>query len=150
MKCPSCHTIVPGPVPQCPTCRLSLRRLDVRFGAVPRHTRFLTDHTGRLRTRELAELRQLLRLFGRKFPQSAFSVFLTNQVPDGAVAEYTFWLANRVRFGRVNAIGSENFDLLLGIDTETSSAALVAGYGLENYVSERDLERALAQASSGF
>jgi hypothetical protein len=30
------------------------------------------------------------------------------------------------------------------------SAALVIGYGVEHYVTERDLERALAEAATGF
>jgi uncharacterized membrane protein YgcG len=150
MKCPSCQRPLAAPQPQCPNCKMTLRRLDIRFGALPRHSRLFTDRTATLPTRAIRDLRELLRLFQRKFPQSLFSVFVINGAPGGSIAEYTFWLANRARFGSLNAIASENFDLLLGIDLGARAAALVIGYGLENYVSERDLERALAESASAF
>jgi uncharacterized membrane protein YgcG len=150
MKCPSCQTPFSAPVAQCPNCKLSLQRLDVKFGAVPRHSRYVTDFSGSLSQRDIAEVRTLLRLFNRKFPQSRFSVFVTNQIAKGTVAEYAFWLMNRARFGFPEALGTDNFDLLLAIDVQRNAAALIIGYGLENYISERDLERALAEAASGF
>jgi uncharacterized membrane protein YgcG len=150
MKCPSCGTVLSMPVSQCPSCQLTLRELDSRFGAVPRHSRFITDFSGRLSSRDIAELQALLRLFNRKFSQSRFSVFLTNQISTGSIGEYAFWLMNRARFGFPEAIGADNFDLLLAIDVQRSAAALVIGYGLEHYVTERDLERALAEAATGF
>jgi uncharacterized membrane protein YgcG len=127
-----------------------LDRLDIKFGAVPRYSRFITDFTGRLPHRDLAGERSLLRLFNRKFPQSRFSVFVTNQLTGGTIGEYAFWLMNRARFGFAEAVGGDNFDLLLVIDVERSAAALIAGYGLETYISEHDLERALAEAATGF
>lgn len=150
MKCPSCNAPFSAPLPQCPKCKLTLRRLDIKFGALPRHTRFLTDRTGQLPLRGIADLRDLLRLFKRKFPQSLFSVFVTGAVQGGAISEYTFWLANRARFSSLGAVEGDNFDLLLGIDTHARAAALVIGYGLEAYISERDLQRALADAASAF
>ncbi len=150
MKCPSCQTIFSAPAPQCPKCKLTLHRLDIQFGAVPRYSRFVTDCSGRLPRRDIADLRRLLRLFNRKFPQSRFSVFVTNQLSAGTISEYAFWLMNRARFGFAEAVGGDNYDLLLTIDVERSTAALIAGYGLETYITERDLERALAQAASGF
>jgi len=139
-----------GPVPQCPHCGLSLPGLDLKFGAIPRHSPFVSDSTGRLTAREISQLEEVFRLFSRKFPQSRFSVFLTSQIPNGVIGEYAFWLMNRARFGFTEAAGGENFDLLLVIDVEQMAAALVAGYGLENYVTERDLERALAEAATDF
>jgi uncharacterized membrane protein YgcG len=150
MRCPSCHDIFSAPAPQCPRCKLTLLRLDTKFGAVPRYSRFVTDFSSRLPHRDLAGLRSLLRLFYRKFPQSRFSVFVTNQLTGGTIGEYAFWLMNRARFGFAEAVGGDNFDLLLVIDVERSTAALIAGYGLENYITERDLERALAEGASGF
>ena len=129
---------------------MTLRRLDMKFGALPLHSRFLTDRTGRLPLRALADIRDLLRLFNRKFPQSLFSVFVSGAVQGGTISEYTFWLANRARFSSLEAVEGENFDLLLGINTHARAAALVIGYGLEHYVAERDLQRALAKSTSAF
>jgi uncharacterized membrane protein YgcG len=150
MKCPACRTVFSGPVPQCPTCKLSLLRLDAKFGAVPRHTRYLSDRSGRLPLREIKKLRALLQIFEKKFPQSLFSVFVTNGVPSGLISEYAFWLANRTGFSSIEAVAGDNFDLLLGIDVEAGMAALIIGYGLENYLTEDDLQAALAVAENAF
>lgn len=150
MKCPSCGSPFPAPAPQCPNCKLTLRRLDTRFGTVPRHTRYLTDRSGRLPLRAIRKLRGFLQIFEKKFPQSLFSVFVTDHVPDGSISEYTFWLANRARFSSIEAVTGDNFDLLLGIDVETGMAALTIGYALENYLTEEDLHAALATAESAF
>jgi hypothetical protein len=128
---------------------MTLRRLDIKFGAVPRHSRLFTDRTARLPLGEIGEIRKLLRLYRRKFPQSLLSVFVTNDVQNGTISEYAFWLANRARFGTVQAVAGDNFDVLLAVDL-ASGAALVVGYGLENYLSERDLEDALTGGSGAF
>jgi len=150
MKCPSCRNSLAAPAPQCPVCKLTLRRLDTKFGALPRHSRFVTDRSDTLPLPAMKELRALLNLFQRKFPQSLFSVLVMDGVLNGTIAEYTFWMANRARFSSIEAVGGENFDLLLGVDLRDGMAALQVGYGLENYLRERDLERALAQGSSAF
>lgn len=150
MKCPACRTVFSGPAPQCPTCQLSLERLDAKFGAVPRQTRYLSDRSGRLPLREIKKLRGLLQIFEKKFPQSLFSVFVTNGVPNGSISEYVFWLANRTGFSSIQAVAGDNFDLLLGVDLEAGMAALVTGYGLENYLTEDDLQAALTIAENAF
>jgi uncharacterized protein (DUF3820 family) len=149
MKCPSCLWPLLVPAPQCPHCQLTLRELDIEFGAVPRHSALLTDRTGRLPAGEVRELRALLRSFHARFPQSLFSVFIANQLP-GPIAEYTFWIANRGRFGPAHNLGSDNFDLHLGVDVDACAAALMIGYGLEHYLTEQDLEWTLAAAFDAF
>ena len=149
MKCPSCLANLANPSPQCPHCQLSLPRLDDKFGAIPRHSALLTDLTGRIPEREARKLRRILATFHIRFPQSLFSVFLTRQL-SAPIAEYTFWIANRGRFGRFIADPGDNFDLLLGIDVDAGTAALVIDYGLEHYLTEEDLGRALADASAAF
>nr|MDQ2659866.1 hypothetical protein [Verrucomicrobiota bacterium] len=139
MKCPSCGTPLAQPLPRCPECKLTLQRLDLKFGMVPRHSRYLSDRSGRLELSDMESIRAALRLFEKKFPQILFSVLLT-EVPGGnPVSEYAFWLANRARFSSVEKIRGENYDLLVVIDVLTHSAALTAGYGLEGYVSEAEL-----------
>jgi uncharacterized membrane protein YgcG len=149
MKCPSCLLPLQAPAPQCPHCDLTLHWLDLKFGAVPRQSALLTDRTGRLSPREVRELRELLRSFHVRFPQSLFSVFVANQLP-GPIAEYTFWIANRGRFGPVHHVGVDNFDVLLGVDVDACAAALMIGYGLEHYLTEEDLESTLAASYDAF
>jgi uncharacterized membrane protein YgcG len=146
MKCPACASTLEVPVEVCPACKFTLRRLDPRFGTVPLHTRYLTDRSSSLTLDEVERLRDLLQRFETRFPQSVFSVFLTHLPAGTNIREFTFWLANRVRFGSVEATGAQNFDLLLVIDAETHNAALTVGYGLEKLILEDDLSVALTAA----
>ncbi len=149
MKCPSCSGLLPTPEPRCPTCGLTLQKLDLKFGLVPRHSRFLSDRSGKLEIAQMDELREELRLFELKFPQVLFSVFVTDLPPGSSVREYGFWLANRARFSTIQKSPGDNFDLLLVIDLAGNSASLTASYGLERYVSDGDLEDALAALAEG-
>ena len=115
----------------------------MKFGMVPRHSRYLTDRTGRIATNEMAQMRAELRLFEKKFPQILLSVFVDEIRPGSSVTEFAFWLANRARFSSLEKKGGENFDLLLVIDLASKSAALTSGYGLERSVPEEDLQAAL-------
>ena len=95
---------------------------------------------------QITRLRELLRRFEQKFPQSIFSVFVTDLPAGTSIGEFTFWLANRARFASAEAIGEENFDLLLAIEADSGNAALTVGYGLENFILEDDLNAVLAAA----
>ncbi len=143
MKCPSCDSLLETPDARCPSCKLSLQRLDMKFGLVPRHSRFLTDRTGRIAMNDMAQLRAALRLFEKKFPQILFSIFI-DDLPDGSsISEFAFWMANRARFSSLEKKAGDNFDILLVVDLATRSAALTTGYGLEPYVQEEDLNEML-------
>ncbi len=149
MKCPSCAQLLQEAAPRCPHCRLSLQRLDTKFGLVPAHSRFLTDRTGRMALDEMTQLRAALRLFQKKFPQSIFSIFVTELPRGTAVAEYAFWMANRAKFNSGEKTEGENFNLLLVIDLTGNTAALTVGYGLERYVPEQDLKSVLDDLANG-
>lgn len=149
-KCPSCRESMPQAEEECPHCRLTLRRLDLKFGAIPLHSRYLTDRAECLPIAEVKKVMRLLQAFGKKFPQLLFSVFIADLPPGRSTHEFAFWLANRGRFSRLDAVGADNFDLLLVIDVGARSAALTAGYGLEEHLSEEDLEDALSAAFPHF
>ena len=143
MKCPSCSAHLSAPVKSCPECKLSLQRLDMKFGLVPRHSRYLSDRSGRLPIPDMETIRKELRLFEKKFPQILLSVLVT-ELPTGTrVNDYAFWMANRARFSSVEKKESDNFDMLLVLDVMAKEAALTTGYGLEPFVSEEVLRRVL-------
>ena len=150
MKCPACREETPPPPPvRCPHCRADLRKLDLKFGVAPQHFGPLSDRTLTLSRPERRKLQTLLKLFHRKFLQSTFAVLLA-ELPSGtAVGEYAFWLANRARFGAIESVGENNFDLLLVIDV-AGAAALVVGYGLEKILPEEDLSAALESGRIAF
>lgn len=99
---------------------------------------------------EIDALRSLLRVFHKKFPQIVFCVLVIDLGEEVSISEYGFWLINRARFGGAGIIGAKNFDLFFVIDPKGRAAGLIAGYGLEAYLSEQDLQDALAVANSGF
>lgn len=143
MKCPSCAAHFSAPVKSCPECKFSLQRLDLKFGLVPRHSRYLSDRSGRLPIPDMEAIRKELRLFEKKFPQILLSVLVTELPAGTRVNEYAFWMANRARFSSVEKKENENFDMLLVLDVVAKEAALTTGYGLEPYVSEEVLRSAL-------
>ena len=122
------------PVERCPSCKFALRKSDIKFGRPPLHSQYLTDLSGRLSLNEMTKLRGQLEIFDKKFPQSLLSVFVAELSPGIQVAEYAFWLANRARFNTIEAVGADNFDLLLVIDPLSGAAAFTVGYGLEKYL----------------
>jgi uncharacterized membrane protein YgcG len=146
LKCPACATELQPMTPRCPKCRLNLRALDVKFGAVPSHTRYVTDRAERLSLGEMRKLCDELQVFERKFPQALFSVFVIALPKGGTAQEYSFWLANRGAFSPMEATGGGNFDILLVIDLSSETAVLTVGYGLESYLSEEELDVILAAA----
>ncbi len=138
-----------GTVPRCPHCRLTLRKADLVFGVAPKHFGLLADVARQLTPARHRKVEALLGLFGEKFPQSILSVYVT-EVPKGAaVGEYAFWLANRVRSNTVESVGENNFDLVLVVDPN-GGAALTAGYGLENHLTEEDLSAVLEAGRDAF
>ncbi|MGH7938188.1 MAG: TPM domain-containing protein [Chthoniobacterales bacterium] len=150
MKCPSCREeMPPPPPPRCPHCRADLHKLDLKFGVAPKHFGPLSDRTLTLSRQERRKLQTLLKLFRRKFPQSTFAVLLADLPVGTSVGEYAFWLANRARFGAIESLGENNFDLLLVVDV-AGAAALTVGYGLEKLVPEEDLSAALEAGRNAF
>ena len=149
MKCPSCGVPFAAPPAACPKCQLILTQLDPKFGLVPYCSRYLSDRAEKLTRREIAELRSLMRQFERKFPQVIFSVLLHNLGEHVQMSEYAFWMGNRSRVSNAHAVGPKNWDLLLIVDPKGKQAGIVAGYALEKYLTEQDLQEAL-DAGVGF
>jgi uncharacterized membrane protein YgcG len=127
-----------------------LRQLDLKFGAAPKHSGYLTDQALILSAQSNNRLCRLLQLFQSRFPQSLFSAFLTELPARTPLEEYIFWLANRVHFSSGESIGENNFDLLLVVDAAGGEAGLAIGYGLESFVGEETLRDALAAGRAAF
>lgn len=142
-KCPACESALPDGAPRCPECKFNLRAADVKFGALPRQSAYLTDRAERLPVRELELLRDALALFHRRFPQVPFTVFVADLLSGQSAMEYAFWLTNRAPSGTVHETGSDSYSLHLVIDANGGNAAFAAGYGLEIVLREDDLQSAL-------
>ncbi len=124
MRCPSCGVSFSTPPAECPNCKLTLEKLDRKFGLVPYCSRYLSDRSETLPTADIDDLRALLKPFEQKFPQIVFSVVVINLGEDVSISEYAFWLVNRARISSVNATGPKNFDLFLVVDPKGRAAAM--------------------------
>ena len=150
MKCPSCGALQEKPEPRCPQCKLTLQKLDIKFGIVPASSRYLSDRSEKLPREEVNKLRAALRLFQKKFPQSLFSILVTELPNNTSITEYAFWLANRSRFSTVETRFQENFNIVLVVDLTANAAALNVGYGLEPHIPEEDLRKVLDEFAEAF
>ncbi len=150
LRCPKCGAEETEPTPRCHSCKLTLRRLDPKFGGVPHHSRLIADRAGAVRRAELEKLKGMLRLFQRRFPQTLFSVFIADLPQGTSIAEYTFWMSNRARFGTRDIFREENMNVLLLIEPTARRAALTVGYGLEHYITRDELADVLAAGEEFF
>lgn len=126
-----------------------MRKLDLKFGVAPKYLGAITDPDQILTAAERRRLTTLLALAQRRFPQITMAILLM-ELPEGAgIGEYTFWVANRMRFSAMEATGEKNFDLLLVVNTAGESG-LSVGYGLEGFVAEADLSAALEAGRAAF
>ena len=143
MNCPSCGAGLAQASPACPSCGLSLKALDDRFGFVPRHRATVTDLGQILSQPEVVKLEKQLKTFMGKFPGTAFAVILTKLPPVRKASEYCFWLINRGNFAQSDAKLGRNRTILLLLDAGGPGASLMVGYGLEHVLSESDLRNAV-------
>ncbi len=152
MKCPSCATAIPESPEACPQCGFHLEELTLRFGALPRHSIYVTDTTMHrvLTPRRQKAVERKLVYFTKKFPQSRFSVVFTQLRSHTPIREYTFYLMNKCQFSAFSQKGAKNFSLLLLVDVTTGDACLMTGYGLETWLSEDELLRILTKAKASF
>ena len=63
----------------------------------PRHLGLFADVTEQLPAAKQRKVQERLELFGKRFPQSIFSVHLTDLPAGASLNESAFWLANRMR-----------------------------------------------------
>lgn len=150
MRCPSCLTPATESLPECPQCRLSLAKLDRKFGTIPKHPRYLTDLGSLFELKEAAQLEKKIQAFERKFTGCYFSVVTTRLQPRMNPREYVFWLFNRCRFSPLEARLERNFSVVLFIDMNTGTAILTTGFGLEEHFPETELQEMVDKALPHF
>lgn len=150
MKCPTCSSRMNGSPDACAVCGCNLRVLDLRIGSIPKHLPGSNDHAGLMSFREEQALNRSLARFREIFPQSGFHVFGFETPQNVGTKEFAYWLFNRCSLDSASARGGRNFSILLLIDPKKKSAALVAGYGCEQFSTDDDWEAILQKAAPCF
>ncbi len=103
----------------------------------------LSDMVGILSPRQAGKIRTEIKRFAREFPQLQFHAFLTSVSSDHPISTYAFWLFNGSGMCSHLQKGGLNFHTLLVIDVEHGRSNLSVGYGIEPFVADDDLRRAL-------
>lgn len=150
IACPFCQSPVPEAAHQCPTCFLSLPKLERLLGIPPVLARGVTDLTRQHHRKELSKIRRIIANFEVLQPESQLNVIFNNFDQNYPLQAQLFWLFNSPSLGRRHIQKENNRDLLIGIDTEAGSAGIVIGFGLEPFLSPERLHPILNSALPSF
>lgn len=148
MHCPYCQKPVAEESACCAACGLDLEKLDSVLGIAPIIAAGLNDRGGMLRGAESRQIKLAISQFCDRFPQIRLAVVFEETTAVVPLRTWSWWLFNRGNFSAALDIGFVNRDLLLAIDPARRQAALTIGYGLEPFVSARDLTAALDAGAS--
>ena len=140
MRCPACQNPVIENDAVCRHCGFTLEAADRHFGIAPATTKPVTDLSQALSSSEKRKLeRASLHLLNR-FPQLDVAVVLVAVPPEIPLSVYLFWIFNRGQFSSASESGGANHLVLFVIDTQCHRAAAMAGYGLEPFLPEAQLQ----------
>jgi len=147
IQCPYCRTPLTETTPACPKCSLDLDRASAVMGPVPRLSALgITDFTETLKPRDEKRLHRTIREFHLRFPQSRVAVVFSRFDSKFPLAAHLFWLFNTAPVSGESCKRGDNRDLLIGIDPDRRLAGLTVGYGLEPFLDQDALDRALELA----
>ncbi len=147
MYCPSCEQRIESGVEHCDLCGFHLGALDRRYGNEEVAMDQVTDATHFLRTHEKDKLLEVIDAFEAQFPQ-LFPAFYVAELPEGTkLTEFAVWLLNRARVAVLDEFRESENGFLFVIDLTSRSMTVVPGYFAERFVSEKDLQELLRDAS---
>ena len=124
----------------CRHCAFTLEAADRHFGIAPTMTKPITDLAQVLSGSENRKLERASQRLLNRFPQVDLAVVLAAVPPQIPLGVYAFWLFNRGQLSSASESGGANRLVLFCIDTAGHRAAAMAGYGLEPFLPEAQLQ----------
>lgn len=146
MKCPRCVERIHRAADVCPHCGYSIADADADYGREAWRLRRLTDAAGVLRSADRERIQSAMGRFSRRFPQLFMAVYTGSLRELSELRPFGFWLLNRAAFDDLPAEMTNQAGILLIMDAETKSAAIVFGYLVEPYLDEADTFESLTRA----
>ena len=147
MKCPRCVQNVPmGGAESCPHCGYSMAVACGFYGGGSVVAEPLMDVESRLTVDERSGILEIFAGFAAQFPQLFFMMYLGALPPPAGPRQFAFWLLNHAAVQDVDVLLPNERGLLLVVDPQAGSAVLAAGYFLENFVSQAELDAVLRSA----
>lgn len=146
MRCPYCDAALEETSPECPGCRLDLRRAAQLLGPVPRIEPEVCDSSGALTPAESKRLRRQVDEIARRFPQVRVQLVFRHFTDGHPIRLHAFWMFNLGAFATETEKLGGNRRILLLVDPVAANAALTLGYGLEPFIADDELDDLLEMA----
>lgn len=150
MRCPNCKSSAVSGSPACPSCGLTLERVTRHFGVVPSSIDGISDGAGILSPADRRRIRSAANELSIRFPQTYLSVVTADLPESASIGAFAFWVFNQSGIVREIDRGSNNYEILLTLAPSSGRCSLMIGYGLENFISESDLEAIISEAQQPF
>lgn len=150
MRCPYCDTDLKENSPDCPGCRLDLRRAAQLLGPVPKIEPEVCDSSGALTPAEIKRLRKQVDEIARRFPQVRVQIVFRHFSDGHPIRLHAFWMFNLGAFSTETEKLGDNRRILLLVDPVAADSALMLGYGLEPFITDEELDDLLEMAEDGW
>lgn len=147
MQCPFCHNPLEADAYQCPACLLTFPRTSAMVGALPRLTPLVADTTGLLPLTDEPKLKKRIIRIQRRFPQLVLQVVIHAFPAEHPFSMHVFWMFNAANFAGDIRRGKDNHALLVALDPVRCEAAIIPGYGLEEFLPPEALDPLLELAA---
>jgi hypothetical protein len=150
MHCPSCLTRLHDSARECQNCGFTLGALDLKFGTVPKTFTHLSDWSSFFTEQERLSLDKHLTRLEHSFEGLHVAVVTMEVDPRFSPREYLFWMMNRCGFTPLAARLERCFSFVLFFESNSRTAFLSTGYGLNAAFPEEELSRMLEAAAPHF
>ncbi len=115
-------------------------------GALPRLAPVVADTTGLLAAADEAKLKKRITRIQRRFPQLVLQVVIHAFPAEHPFSMHVFWMFNAANFAGDIRRGKDNHALLVALDPVRCEAAIIPGYGLEEFLKTEALDPLLELA----
>jgi len=129
---------------------MSLEKVRQLFGSVPRISDGISDPPGAIKESSARRIKAASRELSIRYPQTNFSVVVSNLPKDPSNVVYAIWIFNESGIAKGLNREWNNFDILLTLDPAFGRASLMVGYGLETFLSEARLAAIVAEGQPDF
>ncbi len=147
MQCPYCQSTLQANAGECPTCRITYPRTISLVGTAPRLGNMVADTTGLMITKDHAKLVKRITELETSYPQLVMQIVMHHFPEEHPFSMHAFWLLNAGNFAGDSYRGKFNRSILLAIDPARGEAAIIPGYGLEQFLTPETLDHLLELAS---
>lgn len=131
----------------CRSCGYSLEVTDSQFGHGAVSVERLTDADGNFTQEERNAIGAVQAEFERRFPQLFLMVYVGSPPVPASPGQFGFWLLNHAAVPSLDVLRPNERGLVLVVNPLAGTAALTAGYFLENCLNQKELDALLR---SGF